>query len=55
MCERMKVPVPRAASSPSESISRALRDRNTAAKLRGARSRDAIFALLSATETLHAA
>ena len=37
------------------SVSRALRDRNTAAKLRGARSRDAIFALLSATETLHAA
>lgn len=37
------------------SVSRALRDRNTAAKLRGARSRDAIFALLSASETLHAA
>lgn len=37
------------------SVSRALRDRNTTAKLRGARSRDAIFALLSASETLHAA
>jgi PTS system nitrogen regulatory IIA component len=37
------------------SVSRTLRDRNTAAKLRGARSRDAIFALLSASETLHAA
>ena len=37
------------------SASRALRDRNTVAKLRGARSRDAIFALLTATETLHAA
>jgi PTS system nitrogen regulatory IIA component len=36
-------------------VSRALRDRNTAAKLRGARSRDAIFALLTATETQHAA
>jgi PTS system nitrogen regulatory IIA component len=37
------------------SVSRALRDRNNAAKLRGARSRDAIFALLTATESLHAA
>jgi len=37
------------------SVSRALRDRNTVAKLRGARSRDAIFALLTATETQHAA
>jgi nitrogen PTS system EIIA component len=37
------------------SVSRALRDRNNAAKLRGARSRDAIFALLTASETLHAA
>jgi PTS system nitrogen regulatory IIA component len=35
--------------------SRALRDRETAAKLRGARSRDAIFALLTASETQHAA
>jgi len=37
------------------SASRALRDRNTVAKLRGARSRDAIYALLTATESLHAA
>lgn len=36
-------------------VSRMLRDRNTAAKLRGARSRDAIFALLTAAETQHAA
>ena len=36
-------------------VSRVLRDRPTVAKLRGARSRDAIFALLSGTETLHAA
>lgn len=36
-------------------VSRALRDRANAAKLRGARSRDAIFALLSAGEALHAA
>jgi PTS system nitrogen regulatory IIA component len=36
-------------------VSRALRDRPTLAKLRGARSRDAIYALLSGTETLHAA
>ena len=36
-------------------VSRALRDRQTLAKLRGARSKDAIFALLSGTETLHAA
>src|SRR3546814_21000816 len=32
-------------------VSRALRDRATAAKLRGARSRDALFALLAASET----
>ena len=37
------------------SVSRVLRDRNTVAKLRGARSRDAIFALLAGVETLHAA
>jgi PTS system nitrogen regulatory IIA component len=37
------------------SVSRALRNRQTVAKLRGARSRDAIFALLSGVETLHAA
>ena len=36
-------------------VSRTLRDRQTLAKLRGARSEDAIFALLSGTETLHAA
>ena len=36
-------------------VSRTLRDRETVAKLRGARSRDAIFALLSAGETQHAA
>jgi PTS system nitrogen regulatory IIA component len=36
-------------------VSRVLRDRNTVAKLRGARSRDAIFALLSGIESLHAA
>ncbi len=36
-------------------VSRTLRDRQTLAKLRGARSKDAIFALLSGTETLHAA
>jgi PTS system nitrogen regulatory IIA component len=36
-------------------VSRMLRDRQTVAKLRGARSRDAIFALLSGVETLHAA
>jgi PTS system nitrogen regulatory IIA component len=36
-------------------VSRVLRDRETLAKLRGARSRDAIYALLSGTETLHAA
>jgi PTS system nitrogen regulatory IIA component len=36
-------------------VSRALRDRATMAKLRGARSRDAIFALLSGVETLNAA
>ena len=36
-------------------ISRALRDRAALAKLRGARSKDAIFALLSGEETLNAA
>lgn len=36
-------------------VSRALRDRNTVAKLRGARSRDAIFALLAGIESLNAA
>ena len=36
-------------------VSRALRDRDTLAKLRGARSRDAIFALLAGIESLHAA
>jgi PTS system nitrogen regulatory IIA component len=36
-------------------VSRALRDRNTLAKLRGARSRDAMFALLAGIESLHAA
>ena len=36
-------------------VSRALRDRQTVAKLRGARSRDAMFALLSGAETLNAA
>ena len=36
-------------------VSRLLRDRDTTAKLRGARSRDAIFALLSGVESLHAA
>jgi PTS system nitrogen regulatory IIA component len=35
--------------------SRALRDRNLTAKLRGARSRDAIFALLVGIESLNAA
>jgi nitrogen PTS system EIIA component len=35
--------------------SRALRDRNLTAKLRGARSRDAIFALLAGIERLNAA
>ena len=37
------------------SVSRALRNRQDLAKLRGARSRDAIFALLTGVETLHAA
>jgi nitrogen PTS system EIIA component len=37
------------------SVSRALRDRTTVAKLRGARSRDAIFALLTGVESLNAA
>jgi len=37
------------------SVSRAFRDRETVAKLRGARSKDAIYALLGGAETLHAA
>jgi PTS system nitrogen regulatory IIA component len=36
-------------------VSRMLRDRQTVAKLRGARSKDAIFALLAGVETLNAA
>ncbi|HEY0411875.1 MAG TPA: PTS sugar transporter subunit IIA [Allosphingosinicella sp.] len=36
-------------------VSRVLRDRNTVAKLRGARSRDAIFALLAGIESRNAA
>lgn len=36
-------------------VSRALRDRALTAKLRGARSRDAIFALLAGIESLNAA
>src|SRR5262249_40887817 len=36
-------------------VSRALRDRNTLDKLRGARSKDAMFALLTGVETLSAA
>jgi len=36
-------------------VSRALRDQATVAKLRGARSKDAIFALLAGVEKLHAA
>ena len=36
-------------------VSRVLRDRQTVAKLRGARSRDAIFALLAGVESLNAA
>jgi PTS system nitrogen regulatory IIA component len=36
-------------------VSRMLRDRQMVAKLRGARSPDAIYALLSGVETLHAA
>jgi PTS system nitrogen regulatory IIA component len=36
-------------------VSRTLRDRATLAKLRGARSRDAIFALLAGIESLNAA
>ncbi len=35
--------------------SRALRNRQTVAKLRGARSKDAIYALLAGVESLHAA
>lgn len=37
------------------SVSRILRDRNMVAKLRGARSRDALFALLSGVESRNAA
>ncbi|MEO7179056.1 MAG: PTS sugar transporter subunit IIA [Allosphingosinicella sp.] len=37
------------------SVSRVLRDRNIVAKLRGARSRDALFALLSGVESRNAA
>jgi len=37
------------------SVSRMLRDRQTVAKLRGARSKDAIFALLSGVEARNAA
>lgn len=37
------------------SVSRVLRDRQTVAKLRGARSKDALFALLAGVESLHAA
>jgi PTS system nitrogen regulatory IIA component len=36
-------------------VSRVLRDRNVVAKLRGARSRDALFALLAGVESLNAA
>jgi nitrogen PTS system EIIA component len=36
-------------------VSRMLRDRHTVDKLRGARSKDAIYALLAGVETLHAA
>jgi PTS system nitrogen regulatory IIA component len=36
-------------------VSRTLRDRQIVAKLRGARSKDAIFALLAGVETLNAA
>ncbi|HEY0626086.1 MAG TPA: PTS sugar transporter subunit IIA [Allosphingosinicella sp.] len=37
------------------SVSRLLRDRQTVAKLRGARSKDALFALLTGVEALNAA
>ena len=37
------------------SVSRTLRDRDTVAKLRGARSKDAIYALLAGDDALHAA
>ena len=37
------------------SVSRALRDRPTVAKLRGARSKDAIFAVLTGGEAVHVA
>ena len=37
------------------SVSRILRDKQTVAKLRGARSKDAIYALLAGVESLHAA
>jgi PTS system nitrogen regulatory IIA component len=36
-------------------VSRALRNRQTVAKLRGARSRDALYALLAGVDALHAA
>ena len=36
-------------------VSRVLRDREVVAKLRGARSKDALYALLAGVETLHAA
>ncbi len=36
-------------------VSRILRDKQTVAKLRGARSKDAIYALLAGVESLHAA
>jgi PTS system nitrogen regulatory IIA component len=36
------------------SVSRALRDRPTVAKLRGARSKDALFAVLAGGEAVHA-
>ena len=36
-------------------VSRLLRDRDTLAKLRGARSHEAVFALLAGVESLHAA
>jgi PTS system nitrogen regulatory IIA component len=37
------------------SVSRTFRDRQILAKLRGARSKDALYALLAGTEALHAA
>ena len=41
--------------SMASSVSRTMRDRQTVAKLRGARSKDAILALLAGVETLNAA